>query len=87
MPILLITYSLNKSKQDCSELLKNIRSYPHAQLSESSYAIVTNKTPAAIYAELKPLLDKNDYIYIITLNRPYSGCGLNNVNHWLESNL
>jgi hypothetical protein len=87
MSVLLITYELNKSGKVYSDLLKIIKSYPYAQLSESSYAILTDKTPATIYAELKPSLDKNDYIYIITLNRPYSGSGLTIVNEWLESSL
>ncbi len=84
MAILLVTYDLNKPGQDYSNFLEKIRLYPSTRLSESSYAIQTSKSPQSVYKELTPHLDKNDYIYIITLSKPYFGYGPENVNKWLE---
>lgn len=87
MAVLLVTYDLKKPGQDYSDLLKKIKSHSWARLSESSYAIKTEKSPEDIYNELKPYLDANDHIYIISLKKPYSGFGPKDVNEWLASNL
>jgi hypothetical protein len=88
MPTLLVTYDLNQEarRPNITKALKE--AYPvWAMLSESSYAIVTNSTPQAVYNTLLPLLDANDTLYVITLKRPYSGQGDEEVNSWLERNL
>lgn len=88
MAVRLITYDLNKetTRPNITGAIK--KEYPAwAQLSESSYAVSTSATVEQIYAKLKPLLDENDYIYIITLTRPYTGFGNKKVNDWLESEL
>lgn len=87
MPVLLVTYDLNKPGQDYSDLLKTIKGYAYAKLSESSYAILTDKSPQTIYDQLKPTIDKNDNLYVINLKRPYSGQGPQEVNNWLEKRL
>lgn len=88
MPAYLVTYDLNRetSRPNITKKLKD--SYPAwAMLSESSYAIVTSSTPGEVYATLKPMIDADDNIYIITLKKPYSGYGSKLVNDWLENNL
>jgi hypothetical protein len=90
MSVLLVTYDLNKegkSKVDYDKFYKIRNSYPYAKLSESSYALLTEETPAALYDKLKGVIDANDYIYIINLKRPYAGYGLKSVNDWLEKHL
>lgn len=87
MAVLLVTYDLNKPGKDYSDLLKTIKSYSWARLSESSYAISTDSTPQTIYGQLEPYLDSNDTLYVITLKKPYAGVGPKDVNNWLASNL
>jgi hypothetical protein len=87
MAILLVTYDLNKPGQDYSDFLTKVKSYPWARLSESSYAIKTDSSPQAVFDQLKPYLDTNDNLYIITLKQPFTGFGPKNVNEWLEDNL
>ncbi len=87
MAALLVTYDLNRPGQDYSGLLNEIKKYSWARLSESSYAINTTQTPSALFDQLRPHMDQNDYLYIITLNKPHRGYGLPNVNDWLDSNL
>jgi hypothetical protein len=87
MAVLQITYDLNKPSKDYADVLKTIKGYSWAKLSESSYAIVTDSTPQAVFDRLKPYLDSNDNLYVINLKRPYAGFGPKEVNEWLEKNL
>lgn len=87
MAVLLVTYDLNKPGKDYGDLLKTIKSYSWARLSESSYAISTDSTPQTIYGTLQRYLDSNDTLYVITLKKPYAGVGPKDVNDWLANNL
>lgn len=90
MAVLLVTYDLNKegkSKVDYNEFYKIRDKYDHVKLSESSYAFNTQESPTVLYNKLKPLIDPNDHIYIITLKQPYWGFGPKTVNEWLTKNL
>lgn len=87
MSVLLITYDLKAPGKDYTDLLKQIKTFPWARLSESSYAIKTEQQTQNIYSTLKPYIDQNDNIYIINLRKPYSGYGPKEVNEWLENNL
>lgn len=88
MSVYLITYDLNKeiTRPPIVKKIKELGT-SWAKLSESSYAISYAGTPEQVYNALKPLLDSNDHIYIITLKRPYTGWGPATVNKWLEDNL
>jgi hypothetical protein len=70
MPLLLVTVDPNKLGQGHSNLLDEVKSYSNVRLSESSYAIITDKTPNIVCEELKKHIDTNDNIYIINLKRP-----------------
>lgn len=87
MSTLLVTYDLNTPGKDYADLLKKIKSYSWARLSESSYAISTTSDTQAVFNALKPFLDQNDYLYVITLGGPFRGFGPTVVNGWLENNL
>ena len=92
MSILLVTYDLNRNSekfdgQNYAGVLKIIREYSNTRLSESSYAIDTTETPTSIYNKVKPALDKNDNLYVITLSKPDTGFGKKEVNNWLEQHL
>lgn len=87
MSALLVTYDLNTPGQDYTDLLGTIKSYSWARLSESSYAIATDKQPQTIYNELFAHMDNNDQLYVVTLNKPFFGYGPEKVNTWLEDNL
>jgi hypothetical protein len=88
MAVFLVTYDLNR-ETNRPNITKRIRDgYPSwAKLSESSYAISTGNTVDEVHNYLKPVLDSNDNIYIITLKKPYTGFGPKDVNDWLENNL
>jgi hypothetical protein len=90
MAVLLVTYDLNKegkSKVDYNKFYEIRDKYDHVRLSESSYAFNTTETPEAVYGKLKPVIDPNDYILIITLKKPYFGYHLKTTIEWLNKNL
>ena len=87
MPLLLVTYDLNRPEKDYSDLFKHIERYSNVRLSESSYAIITDKAPKAVCEELKKYVNKKDSVYIITLKRPYDGYGSKFVTDWLWKTL
>jgi hypothetical protein len=87
MPLLLVTFDPNKPGQNNSKLLNEIMSYSNVRLSESSYAIITDKTPSAVCEELKKHIDTNAGLYIINLKRPYAGYGSTLVTDWLKKEL
>ncbi len=49
MAVLLVTYDLNTPGKDYNDLLKKIKGYDWARLSESSYAISTSASPQAVF--------------------------------------
>ncbi|MGD1044922.1 MAG: hypothetical protein ABR936_06290 [Bacteroidota bacterium] len=87
MPLLLVTFDPDKSGQDYSNLLDEIMSYSNVRLSDSSYAIITDKTPDVVCEELKKQITANDNLYIINLKRPYAGVGSKLVTDWLKKEL
>ena len=54
MAVLLVTYDLNRPGKDYPDLLKTIKEYSWAKISESSYAINTTKSPIDVFNQLKP---------------------------------
>jgi hypothetical protein len=87
MPLLLVTFDPNKHRLDYSDILNEIKSYSHVRLSESSYAIITDKTPGEVCEEMKAFIDTNDSIYIINLKCPYKAYGSELVTDWLKKEL
>ncbi|MCK0507951.1 hypothetical protein [Aromatoleum anaerobium] len=87
MPALLITYDLNNEIRRPPIVKKIKDTWSWARLSESSYAVQTHLSPSQVFEQLRPLLDNNDNLYVITLKKPYSGWGPKDVNDWLERNL
>lgn len=87
MTVFLIAYDLKSPGQKHSALLSEIKKYPWARLSESSYAINTNETCLDVFNKMRLFLDGNDNIYVVPLCQPYAGFGPADVNSWLDSNL
>jgi hypothetical protein len=93
MGVYVVAYDINKERQgwgnDRDKLRAKIKSqWPDwAYLSESAYAINTNDSVATVFTTLKPFLDTNDRLYVITLTRPWDGRGPQEVLDWLTARL
>ena len=86
--VYIVAYDLNKEVTRPA-IVKKIRELAngYAKLSESSYAIVYGGTVEEVFNTLKPLLDSNDNLYVVTLKKPWTGYGPKDVNEWLEKHL
>jgi len=73
MSVLLVTYDLNRPGQSYTCIYEKLKDFPYAKLSESSWAIQTDKHPQAIWELLSPCLDANDSLFVITLSQPWWG--------------
>jgi len=84
---MIITYDLIRetTRPPIVKEIKELGSW--TRLSESSYAVKTSLSVDQVFAHLKPLLDRNDQLYVITLKKPWTGFGPKDVNGWLEDNL
>ncbi len=87
MAVRLIAYDLNKPRQNHAKVLKKIKTYNWAELSESSYAVRTNEVPNTIVNKFEPLLDDNDSFLVLTLTQPYRGQADKDVVDWLQAAL
>jgi len=92
MALRIVTYDLikEKSKDGYEGVWKVIKAggvNTWRQLSESSYAMDTTQTPRQIYEKLKPYLDDNDHVYILTLSSPWFGQHSEETNNWMLARL
>ena len=85
MAAFLVTYDLNKETVR-PKIVDEIRKWPWARLSESSYAVDAISVDA-VYNTLKPLIDDNDNLFVIPLKKPYHGWGPKEVHDWLADKL
>lgn len=86
MAIYLITYDLNKETKR-PDILSEVKTKDWVKLSESSYAIDTTETVAAVYNRLAKHIDADDCLYVIPLKKPCFGFGYMVVNDWLDARL
>ncbi len=90
MAVRIVTYDLNAEKKksdDYHKLLKLIKEYAWARLSESSYAIESDKSPEDLFKEFCAPLDSNDFLLVLTLNKPWWGSQKQEVLDWLLQRL
>lgn len=90
MAVRIVTYDLNaerKKSDDYKTLLKLIKDYPWARLSESSYAIETDRSAQDLFKEFSQPLDSNDWLLVLTLSRPWWGTQQQDVLDWLLQRL
>lgn len=92
MTLRIVTYDLvkEKSKQDYEGIWAVIKAGGNQswrRLSESSYAMHTEATPRQIYEKLKPYLDENDNLYVLTLRSPWFGQHQTETNAWMVARL
>ena len=87
MSVFLVTYDLNREAMR-SAVVTEIESFEACvRLSESSYAVATPLVAKDIYDRLKQHLQEDDFLYVLTVTRPYMAFGAQRANDWLEANV
>jgi hypothetical protein len=89
LPTLLITYDLNKekSKDDYAGFYKVIKRGAWTRLTDSTYAVHTDASPTDIYNQLRPYVDDDDAVFVITLGTPWAGLSTPAAIQWLQTRL
>ena len=87
MAVYLITYDLN-NESNRPPIVERIRKWrEHIRLSESSYAIVSQKSAHDVYKLFEDMIDEDDFIWIIPMHQPYAGYGPQETIDWLGKHL
>ncbi|MXX52655.1 MAG: CRISPR-associated protein Cas2 [Chloroflexi bacterium] len=89
MATYIVTYDLSAPGRNYDDLYKRIKAYgTWAQITESSWAIVTDKTATSVRDNLGKSLDTNDKLFVGDLSRPYAWRGLGQrIGNWLAKNV
>ncbi|MDR2334761.1 MAG: hypothetical protein LBE61_14920 [Burkholderiaceae bacterium] len=87
MSVFLVTYEL-VSEVNRSALVRLLHGFPSwARLSHNVYAVSGMEDPAQVYCTLSPALDLYDRVYVVAVQKPFAGIGVDHVDRWLESHL
>ena len=87
MSVFLVTYEL-ASEMNRSEVVRMLHGFPHwIRLSHNVYAVTGTDDPSEIYNVLSQALDMYDRVYIVAVQKPFAGIGVNRVEAWLDKNL
>jgi hypothetical protein len=87
MSVLLITFDLNDTHKDYNNFYNYITQHPYAQLSKTTYAVLTEKTPDVFYSRLRQFISDVDTLLIFTAKAPWYGRDNSAVLKWLQENL
>jgi hypothetical protein len=87
MSVMLITYDHGTTNQGVDRVPGIIDGYKHIQLSESTYAIETHEKTCTIFNKIMPCLEKNAYLLVVTLMKPFSGPVLTPTSEWFSKHL
>ena len=87
MPRYIITYDLSKPGRNYGDLYKRIKSYSTwAKITESSWAVSTDRTAEQIRDNLKEALDSNDKLLMGLLGRSAWSGLTKELTDWLKEN-
>jgi hypothetical protein len=79
MAVLLVTYDLKKPGRDYKPVHDWLKKFTYCKDLESVWLLDTNWTPAQVRDELQKLIDANDKMFVIRLQRSWAarnfGCG------------
>jgi hypothetical protein len=86
MACYLITYDLAEKSRE-SDLLAYIKGGPWAKAAESSYAIVTDKTPVKLVVEIRQVANDTITLCVVSIRKPWDGYLRQEVVDWMNANL
>jgi len=84
----IIMYDLRVPGRNYTELIDAIKQYPQwGHLTESSWAVITDKTPVEIRENLKRYLDTNDRLIVVQSGRNAAWFKCLASNSWIHENI
>lgn len=84
----IITYDLRVPGRNYNDLIDAIKHYAHwGHLTESSWAVVTNKTTVEIRDDLKRFLDANDRLIVVQSGRNAAWFKCLASDSWIRENI
>ncbi|QIL81132.1 hypothetical protein G7047_15405 [Diaphorobacter sp. HDW4A] len=87
MTVFLVTYEL-VSEVNRTAIVKILHEFPSwSRLSHNVYAVATSLEADQIYCQLSPVLDFYDRVYIVAVQKPFAGLGVDRVDRWLDGHL
>lgn len=88
MACYIVTYDLRKPGQDYSPVHDHLKTYTKwAKVTESTWAIVTDKTATQIRDSLSNICDSNDRIFVVKSGVEAAWRNSKCSNEWLKNNL
>ena len=69
----IISYDLNKPKQNYSELYKILQKYTWWHYLDSTWIIESDKSADYLFGQISPHIDENDSLLIFKLDKDRSG--------------
>lgn len=85
MSVLLVGYDLSKPGRDYPKLHAAIERYEHCHALDSMWFIDTKQGPAEVRDALCKVVDKNDQLYVMRLQRHWAACRTDPCTEWLKS--
>jgi hypothetical protein len=86
MAVLIINFDFSPSGASHYPMIRAIKKYPWAKLTDTSYAISTDLTPQTVFTQLRGLMESSCNLYVMTFRKPYAGYGPQSVIDWLQQN-
>lgn len=84
MAVYIVTYDLNKPGKDYAPLLAAIRKYTHCHALKSAFFVDSREEAGAIRDKLTKLLDNNDSLYVMELQKHWASNRKLNCTDWLK---
>jgi hypothetical protein len=86
MAVLIVIFDYSPAGASHYSMIRAIKKYPWAKLTDTSYAISTELTPQTVFTQLRSLMESACNLYVMTSRKPFAGFGPQSVNDWLQQN-
>jgi hypothetical protein len=86
MAVLIVVFDYSPTGASHYSMIRAIKKYPWAKLTNTSYAISTDHPPQAVFTQLQGLMEDASNLYVFTYRKPFAGYGPQSVNDWLQQN-
>ena len=87
MALLLVTCDVKAPEKRQRSIRTALDRYSSLRLSDTTFAVITDKTPDNICEEMKTAVGKDDTVCVISLKRPYEVNGSRTIDDWLNKTL